>query len=67
MQANPAKDKSGMKHEDVKILSEEFLLPSKIIYQLNSEFNCLKSIAKEREQQRLMYGRRGSQESSVPS
>ena len=56
-----------MKHEEVKILSEEFLLPSKIIYQLNSEFNCLKSIAKEREQQRLMFGRKCSHESSVPS
>jgi len=31
----------------VKSLSEEFILPCKTIYQLNSEFNALKKLAKK--------------------
>ena len=36
-----------MKYDEVKALSDQFLLPCKVIYQLNSEFNCLRGIAKE--------------------
>ena len=41
------KKSDKMKYDEVKDLSDQYLLPSKVIYQLNSEFNCLKDIAKD--------------------
>lgn len=37
----------AMAYDDVKQCSQEFLLPCKIIYELHSEFNCLKQIAED--------------------
>ena len=36
-----------MKYETVKAFRDEFFLPGKIIYQLNSEFNSLQAVAKD--------------------
>lgn len=46
----PQDESSKQEALDIKRLSDRFLLPSKVIYQLNSEFNCLKEIAKKSKQ-----------------
>ena len=46
-QAAAKQDKRTMSYEEVKKWSEKFLLPSKVIYQLNSEFNCILKVLED--------------------
>lgn len=41
--------KGGMSYDEIKSMSVEYLLPCKVIYELNSEFNCLIDIAMKNE------------------
>lgn len=41
------KSKGAMSYDEVKAYSQEFLLPCKVIYELQSEFSCLKEMANE--------------------
>jgi len=45
------KDKvnAPMSFPEVKACSEKYILPSKVIYELYSEFNCLKALATDLE------------------
>ena len=39
------KETTPMSFTEVKSCSEKYILPSKVIYELYSEFNCLKALA----------------------
>ena len=45
------KQTGALTYDEVKVLSNEFVLPCKTIYKLYAEFNCLKEMAKLKEKE----------------